>query len=107
LLHSAKLRLVVITRLVAYQTLVAQYRLKDLPLAKVYAHAIYQYANGEDVPLGVKLLEPAILEEMGELDKSRAMLQESMERGLVKSPDDIRAFQNHLRWIDRQLAGTK
>ncbi len=91
----------------AYQTLVTQNRLKDLPLAQTYAHAIYQYANGEDVPLWVKLLEPAILEEMGELDKSRTVLQEFMERGLVKNPDDMRAFQNHLKWIDRQLAGKK
>lgn len=91
----------------AYQTLVTQNRLKDLPLAQIYAHAIYQYANGEDVPLWVKLLEPSILEEMGELDKSRYMLQESMERGLVKNPDDVRAFQNHLKWIERQLAGKK
>ena len=89
----------------AYQTLVVQHQLKDLPLAQTYAHAIYLHTNGEDVPLWVKLLEPAILEEMGELDKSRAMLQESMARGLVKSPDDMRAFQNHLKWIDRQLAG--
>src|ERR1035437_5039672 len=91
----------------AYQTLVAQNRLKDLPLAQTYAHAISQYAKGDDVPLWVKLLEPAILEEMGELEKARSLIQESMNGGFITSPDDVRAFQNHLQWIDRQLAERK
>jgi hypothetical protein len=72
-------------------------------LAQTYAHAIYQYARGEDVPLWVKLFDPAILEEMGELDKARTMLQESMERGLVKSPDDVSEPPK----VDRQASSRK
>jgi hypothetical protein len=88
----------------AYQTLDVQYRLKDLPLAQKYAHAIYQHARGGDVPMWVTMLEPAILEDMGDLAQARAILQDALARGIVNTPEDVRAFQNHMKWIDSRLA---
>ena len=87
----------------AHAAAVAKHRLKDLPLARRYAAAIQQHANGPDVPLWAKQMEVFILEDMDELETARIMIGGFLSSGTVRDPAEIRFLDQRLRDIEARL----
>ena len=87
----------------AHAAAVAKHGLKDLPLARKYAAAIQQNATGEDVPLWAKQMEIFILEDMNELETARIMIGGYIEKGLIKSPGELRMMELRLKEIETRI----
>ena len=87
----------------AHAAVVAKHGLKDLPLARKYAAAIQQNATGEDVPLWAKQMEIFILEDMNELETARIMIGGYIEKGLIKSPGELRTMELRLKEIEARI----
>ena len=87
----------------AHAAAVAKHRLKDLPLARRYAAAIQQHANGPDVPLWAKQMEVFILEDMDELETARIMIGGFLSSGTIHDPAEIRFLDQRLRDIEARL----
>ena len=87
----------------AHAAAVAKHGLKDLPLARKYAAAIQQNATGEDVPLWAKQMEIFILEDMNELETARIMIGGYIEKGLIKSPGELRTMELRLKEIESRI----
>ena len=94
-------------RWLAQAAAVAKHELKDLPLARKYAAAIQQNATGEDVPLWAKQMEIFILEDMNELETARIMIGGYIEKGLVKSPGELRMLEQRLKEIEERVKKAK
>jgi len=86
---------------------VAKHELKDLPLARKYAAAIQQNATGDDVPLWAKQMEIFILEDMNELETARIMIGGYIEKGLIKSPGELRMLEQRLKEIEERAKKAK
>ena len=87
----------------AHAAAVAKHGLKDLPLARKYAAAIQKYAQGDDVPLWARQMEIFILEDMNELETARIMIGGYIEKGLIKSPGELRTMEQRLKEIEARM----
>jgi hypothetical protein len=88
----------------AQAALLAKHRLKDLPLALVYARAIEQRARAPDVPLWARQMEIFILEDMNELEAARVMLGGLLASGRITDPAESRFLERRLEELEARAA---
>ncbi len=86
----------------AHAAVIAKHRLKDLPLAQAYAHAIRVNATGKDVPNWAKQMEIFILQDMNELESAKVLIGGLLHSGQITDPNEIRFLQEKLKAMDRQ-----
>jgi hypothetical protein len=91
----------------AHAALLAKHRLKDLPLARRYAHALERHTTARDVPLWAKQMEIFILEDMNELEAARIMIGGLLQSGVVTDRAELRFLQQRLEELEARLAGEK
>ncbi|MFC3379473.1 hypothetical protein ACFOLJ_27000 [Rugamonas sp. CCM 8940] len=80
----------------AHAAIVARHRLHDLPLARRYAQAIRQQADGPGVPAWARELELFVLEDMNELDAARKLIGALLHDGLITDPAELRFLARRL-----------
>jgi hypothetical protein len=80
----------------AHAALVAKHRLKDLPLARLYAAAVQRHTSDRAAPLWAKHMEIFILEDMNELQAARTMIQSLLETGRIHDPAEILFLRERL-----------
>jgi hypothetical protein len=80
----------------AYATVMAKHRLKDLPLARSYAQAIRLNATGQDVPNWAKQMEIFILQDMNELESAKVLIGGLLASGQITDPHEVRFLQEKL-----------
>ena len=88
----------------AHAALVAKHQLKDLPLARKYAHAIDRLTTAKNVPLWAKQMEVFILEDMNELDAARIMLGGLLQSGQINDPGEKRFLESRLKAMEEQAS---
>jgi hypothetical protein len=80
----------------AHAALLAKHRLKDLALARRYAHAVQEKATARNVPLWARQMEIFILEDMNELEAARIMIGGLLQSGTLTDPAEIRFLKERL-----------
>ena len=80
----------------AHAALLAKHRLKDLPLARRYAHALEQNVTARTVPLWARQMEIFILEDMNELEAARIMIGSLLQSGQLTDPAELRFLKERL-----------
>lgn len=86
----------------AHAALLAKHRLKDLGLAKRYAHAVQEKAQARDVPLWARQMEIFILEDMNELEAARIMIGGLLQSGTLTDPAEIRFLKERLDELEHR-----
>jgi hypothetical protein len=86
----------------AHAALVARHRLHDLPLARHYARALREQANGPGVPAWARELEVFMLEDMRELDSARALIGALLRSGQITDPHELAFLSQRLRQLETQ-----
>jgi hypothetical protein len=84
----------------AHAAIMAQHRLRDLPLALRYAGAITDRATGPGVPAWARDMTVLVLERMGELDAARFLIGGLLDSGRVRDPHEIRFLDQKLRELE-------
>ncbi len=87
----------------AHAAFLAKHRLKDLALARRYAHDIDRLTTDASVPLWAKQMEIFILEDMNELEAARVMLGGLLASGRVRDPAERRFLEQRLQEIERRI----
>ena len=80
----------------AQATIVAKHQLKDLALARQYAHTLQAAVHPERVPLWARQMEVFILEDMNEFEAARIMLGGMLKEGGILDSDEARFLQRKL-----------
>lgn len=80
----------------AHAALLAKHRLKDLPLARRYAHALEQNVSARNVPPWARQMEIFILEDMNELEAARIMIGSLLQGGQLTDPAELRFLKERL-----------
>lgn len=88
----------------AQATIVAKHRLRDLPLARRYAHTLQAGVHPDGVPLWARQMEVFILEDMNEFDAARIMLGGMLKEGGISDQDELRFLERKLEEL-REKAG--
>jgi len=88
----------------AHAALLAKHRLKDLPLARRYAHDLQRQTTARDVPLWAKQMEIFILEDMDELEAAKIMIAGLLETGAVSDPAELRFLKQRLEELEARAA---
>jgi hypothetical protein len=88
----------------AHAALLAKHRLKDLPLARRYAHDLHRQTTARDVPLWAKQMEIFILEDMNELEAAKIMIAGLLETGAVSDPAELRFLKQRLDELEARAA---
>lgn len=86
----------------AYATVMAKHRLKDLPLARSYAQAIRLKATGKDVPNWAKEMEIFILQDMNEVESAKVLIGGLLHSGQITDPHEARFLQERLTAMEQQ-----
>lgn len=86
----------------AHAAVLAKHKLKDLPLARTYAHAIRVNATGKDVPNWAKQMEIFILQDMNEVESAKVLIGGLLNSGQITDPNEIRFLQKQLNAMDRK-----
>ena len=88
----------------AHAAVLAKHRLKDMPLALKYAHALQKDTTAKDVPAWVVTMEAFIREDLNELETARVMIGGLIESGRITDPSELRFLDGRLREIERRLS---
>jgi len=88
----------------AHAALLAKHRLKDLPLARRYAHDLQRQTTARDVPLWAKQMEIFILEDMNELEAAKIMIAGLLETGAISDPAELRFLKQRLDELEARAA---
>ncbi len=91
----------------AHAALVAKHRLKDLPLARLYASAVQRHTSERAAPLWAKQMEIFILEDMNELQAARIMIQGLLESGRIHDPAEILFLRQRLSELAQREASRR
>lgn len=91
----------------AQAAIVAKHRLKDLPLAQKYAHAIRVQATASTVPSWARQMEIFILEDMNELDSAKILLGGLLQNHQITDQNEIRFLEQRLKALERKTAAGK
>ncbi|MBT8420490.1 MAG: hypothetical protein KJO08_06475 [Gammaproteobacteria bacterium] len=83
--------------------ILARHSLKDVPLALKYAQAITSHATGPHVPYWARDMSIIILEDMGELEKARALIGKLLKRGDITDPGEVLFLKKKLEEIGRRI----
>jgi hypothetical protein len=84
----------------AHAALLAKHRLKDLALARQYAHAVEEKTTARDVPLWARQMEIFILEDMNELEAAKIMIGGLLQSGTLTDPAEIRFLKERLEELE-------
>ena len=87
----------------AHAAYIARHRLKDLALAREYAHSLRLYATSAAVPAWAKQMEILLLADMNEQASARVLLGALLESGQVTDPAEFR----FLAWRLNQISEGK
>lgn len=90
-------------RWLAHSVILAKHRLKDLELARRYAHSLRLHARHPDIPSWVGQMEIFILEDLNELDSARLLLGGLLHSGSIKEEHEARFLLERLETIEAQL----
>jgi hypothetical protein len=88
----------------AHAALLAKHRLRDLPLARLYAADLQRLTTDPDMPLWARQMEIFILEDMNELEAAKVMLGGMLESGRLKDPAERRFLRQKLDSLERRLS---
>jgi len=91
----------------AHAALLAKHRLKDLALARRYASAIQRQTTDATIPSWARQMEIFILEDMNELETARIMIGGYIEKGLIKSPGELRFLEERLKELEARSKARK
>jgi hypothetical protein len=81
---------------------VAKHRLKDLPLALEYAHAVARQVTLEDIPPWVKQMEIYVLEDMGEIESAKILIGGLLESGAITDAHELQFLKDRLKRLERE-----
>ena len=89
----------------AHAAITAKHRLNDLPLALRYAQAIRRHVTAGQVPAWATQMEIVILEDMGEWQAARSLVQALLVDGTLQDPWEIRFWQDRMHhWQKKKPA---
>ncbi len=91
----------------AHAALIAKHRLKDLPLARMYARALEQHTARVPLPLWARQMEIFILEDMNELEAARIMLGGLLASGAIRDPEEARFLKERLDALEHRIGPQK
>ncbi len=92
----------------AHGALIAKHKLKDLPLARVYAAELTRLSKSvPGLPVWVQEMESFVLEDMGELEAARIMLGGLLEGGHITDEDEIRFLRLRMRQLESALSSER
>jgi hypothetical protein len=89
----------------AHAALVAKHRLRDLPLARLYAQALERHVTTRDMPLWARQMEIFILEDMNELEAAKVLIASLLANGQLNDPAEMRFLQQRLEELEARLSG--
>ena len=84
----------------AHATLLAKHRLQNLELALKYARAIADKTSSEQVPNWARQLEIFVLEDMGEKESARVLIQALLDNGKITDPNELRFLLQRLESLE-------
>jgi len=84
----------------AHAAFLAKHRLRDLPLARRYAHALAEHATAADIPPWVGQMEIFVLEDMNELQAARIAIGAYVQSGRLTDPAERRFLEKQLTRIE-------
>jgi len=87
----------------AHAALIAKHRLKDLPLARMYARALEQHTARVPLPLWARQMEIFILEDMNELEAARIMIASWLQSGQLDDPAELRFLKQRLEELEARI----
>ncbi|ALG66521.1 hypothetical protein [Beggiatoa leptomitoformis] len=93
-------------RWLAYVTVIAKHRLKELPLALKYAQAISRYVD-VNTPQWTREMEVFILEDMGEWEKAYTVIERLFAQHELVEPADVQFFQHELHELEIKIQRKK
>ena len=88
---------------IAHAAFLAKHRLKDMPLALKYAHALQEYTTAKDVPYWAKEMEIFIREDMNELETARLMIGGLIASGKITDPSELKFLNSRLLEIEARM----
>jgi hypothetical protein len=91
-------------RSLAHAAFIARHKLKDLPLARKYAHAIRQYATDKSVPSWAQQMEIFLLEDMNELESAKILLGGLLASGQITDPHELKFLDERLNEMNSKAA---
>lgn len=91
----------------AHAALIAKHRLKDLPLARMYARALEQHTARVPLPLWARQMEIFILEDMNELEAARIMIASWLQSGQLDDPAELRFLKQRLEELEARMGVVK
>ncbi len=86
--------------MLAHAVYVAKHRLKDLPLALHYAHALASHVSIQDIPPWIKQMEIYVLEDMGEIESARILIGGLLESGAITDTHELMFLQQRLERLE-------
>lgn len=90
-------------RWMAQVVLLAKYRLGDLELARRLAADLRARAGQAAVPAWARDMEVLILQDMGEFEAARRLIETMLARGDITDPAELRFLTARLEQVRRQL----
>lgn len=87
----------------AHAATLAKHRLKDMTLAKKYAHALRLYATGDNVPSWAKQMEIFILEDMNELQSAQIILGGLLQSGKINDANERQFLEQRLIVLENKI----
>lgn len=91
----------------AHATYLAKHRLKDMPLARLYASTIQKHTTAKDVPAWATTMEIFILEDLNELEAARVMIGGLLAIGKITDAGELKFLDGRLKEIEQRLKGAK
>lgn len=83
-------------RWMAQATLLAKYRLQDLPLAREFAHELNELGSSIGIPAWARDMEIVILQDMGEYDAASRMINTMLDQGTITDAAELAFLRNTL-----------
>ena len=81
---------------------IAKHRIKDLPLALKFAHAVAQQVTANNIPSWVKQMEIYVLEDMGEIESAKILIGGLLESGAITDDHELQFLQDRLDRLERE-----
>ena len=86
--------------MLAHTVYVAKHRLKDLPLALHYAHALASHVSIQNIPPWIKQMEIYVLEDMGEIESAKILIGGLLESGAIIDTHELMFLQQRLERLE-------
>ena len=86
----------------AHAAIIAKHQLGDIDLALEYAQDITKHATGETVPGWAKHMSVIVLEDMGELEAAKRLINSLLESGLITDEHEIWFLTRKLAELNEQ-----